>query len=124
MHHIPGWTRERVGKHRKIAHIHAPHSGLGLGEGWEAHEGRPAGSEWQSEWQVDREGATAQRCNEVESQIFDLFAQMGATDEQLDFPVLYASGRQARASPSPHSLSTQPNPAFLTSFRLLLLAER
>ena len=44
--------------------------------------------------QVDREGATRQRCDEVESQIFDLFAQMGGTDEQLDFPVLYASARQ------------------------------
>ena len=44
--------------------------------------------------QVDREGATQQRCNEVESQLFDLFAQMGASDDQLDFPVLYASARQ------------------------------
>jgi GTP-binding protein len=49
--------------------------------------------------QVDRVGATAQRCNEVESQIFDLFAQMGATDDQLDFPVLYASGRQVGSWP-------------------------
>ena len=46
--------------------------------------------------QVDREAATAERCDEVESQVFDLFAQMGATEEQLDFPVLYASGRQVR----------------------------
>lgn len=46
--------------------------------------------------QVDREAATSERCTEVESQIFDLFAQMGATDEQLDFPVLYASARQVR----------------------------
>ena len=44
--------------------------------------------------QVDRQSATEQRCMEVESQIFDLFAQMGASDEQLDFPVLYASARQ------------------------------
>ena len=46
--------------------------------------------------QVDREAATAERCDEVESSVFDLFAQMGATEEQLDFPVLYASGRQVR----------------------------
>jgi len=32
----------------------------------------------------------------VESQLFDLFAQLGASEEQLDFPVLYASARQAR----------------------------
>lgn len=44
--------------------------------------------------QVDRPGITPERCTEVESQVFDLFAQLGATDEQLDFPVLYASARQ------------------------------
>lgn len=44
--------------------------------------------------QVDRSGATEQRCGEVESNIFDLFAQMGATEEQLDFQVLYASARE------------------------------
>lgn len=30
-------------------------------------------------------------------QIFDLFAALGADDDQLDFPVLYASAKQARA---------------------------
>ena len=44
--------------------------------------------------QVDRLGATEERCGEVESAIFDLFAHLGATEEQLDFPVLYASARQ------------------------------
>src|SRR5690606_6028885 len=29
--------------------------------------------------------------------VFDLFANMGATDEQLDFPHLYASGKQGWA---------------------------
>ena len=48
-----------------------------------------------SAMQVDREGANQERCSTVESDVFDLFAQMGASDEQLDFPVLYASGRQA-----------------------------
>jgi hypothetical protein len=46
--------------------------------------------------QVDRPSATAQRCGEVESAIFDLFAQLGASEEQLDFPVLYASAREVR----------------------------
>ena len=46
--------------------------------------------------QVDRPAATQQRCGEVESGLFDLFAQMGATEEQLDFPVLYASAREVR----------------------------
>jgi GTP-binding protein len=37
---------------------------------------------------VDRPGA---RCNWVINQTFELFANLGATDEQLDFPVVYAS---------------------------------
>ncbi|MEW5312985.1 MAG: hypothetical protein WDW38_004581 [Sanguina aurantia] len=43
---------------------------------------------------VDRESATPERCGAVESQLFDLFASLGATDEQLDFTVLYASAKQ------------------------------
>lgn len=38
---------------------------------------------------VDRPGA---RCDAVLDEIFDLFIQLDATDEQLDFPVVYASG--------------------------------
>lgn len=56
--------------------------------------------------QVDRPRVTPQRCGEVESQMFDLFAQLGASEEQLDFPVLYASarevGRQLHAPPHQH----------------------
>ena len=33
----------------------------------------------------------------MESNIFDLFAQLGATEEQLDFPVLYASAREVQS---------------------------
>src|ERR1700712_2938704 len=43
---------------------------------------------------VDRQDA---RPDEVHTEIFDLFAALGATDEQLDFPMLYASGRQGWA---------------------------
>ncbi len=46
---------------------------------------------------MDRLSATEQRCGEVESAIFDLFAQLGASEEQLDFPVLYASAREVFA---------------------------
>ena len=45
---------------------------------------------------MDRPGATQQRCGEVESALFDLFAHLGATEDQLDFPVLYASAREVR----------------------------
>ena len=43
---------------------------------------------------VDRADA---RPDEVHIEIFDLFAALGASDVQLDFPMLYASGRQGWA---------------------------
>ena len=43
---------------------------------------------------IDRQDS---RADEVHEEIFDLFASLGATDEQLDFPMLYASGRQGWA---------------------------
>jgi GTP-binding protein len=46
---------------------------------------------------VDRADA---RPDEVHTEVFDLFAALGATDQQLDFPMLYASGRQGWAGPS------------------------
>lgn len=39
-----------------------------------------------------------QRAKEVVDEIFDLFVNLNATDEQLDFPILYASGRDGWAS--------------------------
>jgi GTP-binding protein len=44
---------------------------------------------------IDRQDA---RADEVHEEIFDLFAALGATDDQLDFPMLYASGRQGWAT--------------------------
>jgi GTP-binding protein len=46
---------------------------------------------------VDRSDA---RPHDVHNEIFDLFAALGATDEQLDFPTLFASGRDGWAAPS------------------------
>jgi GTP-binding protein len=46
---------------------------------------------------VDRQDA---RADEVHTEVFDLFAALGATDEQLDFPMLFASGRQGWADES------------------------
>ncbi len=48
---------------------------------------------------VDRADA---RSDEVHTEVFDLFAALGANDEQLDFPMLYASGRQGWADPVLH----------------------
>ena len=39
-----------------------------------------------------------QRANEVLEETFDLFVSLDANEEQLDFPVLYASGRSGWAS--------------------------
>ncbi|XP_008244852.1 PREDICTED: GTP-binding protein TypA/BipA homolog [Prunus mume] len=47
---------------------------------------------------VDRPAVSEEMCNEVESLIFDLFANLGASEEQLDFPVLYASAKEGWAS--------------------------
>ncbi len=41
------------------------------------------------------------RAREVEVEMFDLFAALDASDEQLDFPVLFASAREGWASPAP-----------------------
>ena len=38
-----------------------------------------------------------QRANEVLDETFDLFVSLDANEEQLDFPVLYASGRSGWA---------------------------
>jgi GTP-binding protein len=43
---------------------------------------------------IDRQDA---RPDDVHNEIFDLFAALGASDEQLDFPMLFASGRQGWA---------------------------
>ncbi len=46
---------------------------------------------------VDRSDA---RPDEVHTEVFDLFAALGATDAQLDFPMLFASGRNGWADPT------------------------
>ncbi|MBN8906167.1 MAG: GTP-binding protein, partial [Rhodospirillales bacterium] len=46
---------------------------------------------------VDRGDA---RPDEVHNEVFDLFAALGADDDQLDFPMLYASGRNGWADPT------------------------
>lgn len=38
---------------------------------------------------------------EVQDEVFDLFAALDADDDQLDFPTLFASGRDGWASPDP-----------------------
>ncbi len=47
---------------------------------------------------IDRDGA---RPDEVIDELLDLFIELGASDDQLDFPVVYASGRDGYASLDP-----------------------
>ena len=57
---------------------------------------------------VDRSDA---RPTQVVNEVFDLFAALDATDEQLDFPILYGSAKQGWMSDSlegPHDQGMQP----------------
>jgi GTP-binding protein len=58
---------------------------------------------------IDRPGS---RPEWVLDQTFDLFDRLGATDEQLDFPVVYASALQGYAATDPHVDSGDMTPLF------------
>lgn len=60
---------------------------------------------------IDRPGA---RPDWVIDQVFDLFDNLGATDEQLDFPVVYASALNGFASLDPQDNSEDMTPLFQT----------
>ena len=47
---------------------------------------------------VNKADRPDQRAYEVQEEVFDLFAALGATDEQLDFPTLYASAKEGWAA--------------------------
>jgi GTP-binding protein len=52
------------------------------------------------------------RAHEVHEAVFDLFAALGADNKQMDFPVLYACGRDGWASASPDKPGTDLAPLF------------
>lgn len=56
---------------------------------------------------IDRPGA---RPHEVLDEVFDLFLQLEATEKQLDFPVIYASGREGIAKTEIDDPSTDCRP--------------
>ncbi|MEO1888963.1 MAG: translational GTPase TypA [Cycloclasticus sp.] len=58
---------------------------------------------------VDRPGS---RPDWVVDQVFDLFDKLGATDEQLDFPVIYASAINGVAGPEADQLADDMTPLF------------
>ena len=53
---------------------------------------------------VDRPDA---RVTEVVNEVFDLFAALDATDEQLDFPIIYGSAKQGWMADSPEGPTDQ-----------------
>jgi GTP-binding protein len=53
-----------------------------------------------------------ERHNAVLNEIFDLFANLDASDEQLDFPVLYGSGRDGWMAVDPEGPKTDLAPLF------------
>jgi GTP-binding protein len=57
---------------------------------------------------VDRAGA---RADWVVNRTFDLFDKLGATEAQLDFPVVYASALQGWAATDPSGVAISANPA-------------
>jgi GTP-binding protein len=58
---------------------------------------------------IDRSDA---RAHAVLDEVFDLFVELGADDETLDFPVLYASGRAGTASWSLETPGVDIQPVF------------
>jgi GTP-binding protein len=58
---------------------------------------------------VDRSDA---RPHEVVNEVFDLFAALDATEEQLDFPILYGSAKQGWMAASPDGPKESMTPLF------------
>ena len=54
------------------------------------------------------------RPHAVLDEVFDLFVELGADDRQLDFPVLYASGREGWVRKEPHGPETDTALLFAT----------
>ena len=60
---------------------------------------------------IDRPGA---RPAEVVDEVLDLFIELGAEEDQLEFPVIYASGREGTSSYDPEEGFTDLRPLFDT----------
>ncbi|MCW7554611.1 translational GTPase TypA [Endozoicomonas gorgoniicola] len=58
---------------------------------------------------IDRPGA---RPDWVMDEVFDLFDRLGATEEQLDFPIIYASALNGIAGDDPENMAEDMTPLF------------
>ncbi len=65
---------------------------------------------------IDRPGA---RPNEVVDEVIDLFFELAANDDQLGFPVIYASGKQGTASLDLNTPGTDMKPVFDTIIKFV-----
>ncbi len=63
---------------------------------------------------IDRENA---RPDEVIDEVIDLFIELGADDDQIDFPVVYASGRQGYAFLNKGDEAKDLRPLFETNIK-------
>ncbi len=70
---------------------------------------------------IDRSDA---RPEEVHEEIFDLFCDLDASDAQLDFPLLYAIGREGVAKRTLEDPSTTLDPLFETIPAKILAGSR
>jgi hypothetical protein len=70
---------------------------------------------------VDRPDA---RANVVAGEVFDLFAALDATDEQLDFPMLYGSAKEGWMAPSLEGPKDSMTPLFELVAEARAAAER
>ena len=89
-HPVHGGRRHRAGATPPKARCRRPSS-------WSARRWPAASARSSSSTRWTAQDA---RPDEVLNEVFDLFAALGADDEQLDFPILYASGRQGWADDS------------------------
>ena len=65
---------------------------------------------------IDRKDA---RAEEVVNEVFDLFIELGANDDQADFPVLYTNGRAGIAQTSLTEVNDDLEPLFETIARII-----
>ncbi|MBQ2565121.1 MAG: translational GTPase TypA [Oscillospiraceae bacterium] len=65
-----------------------------------------------------------QRVHEVIDEVLELLIDLNATDEQLDSPMLFCSGRQGTASYSPDVIGTDLKPLFETILEYIPAPER
>ena len=71
---------------------------------------------------LNKADRSTSRPQQVESDLFDLFATLGATDEQADYPLLYASAKQGWAQPETPAVSAPSSSSSMTPLFDLIMS--